>query len=620
MEQLLPYYERELGLFRRHSREFAERFPKAAGNLLIAGETCADPHVERLIQSFALLTARVAKRLDDDYPQLTESLLETLYPHYLRPFPSCSIARFDSAAGENPQQVETIARGSVLRSAPVRGVQCQFRTACDVVLAPLTISKVTFNPILNAPPALRLGPQATSLLSIELSASVATLGLRLPGLTRLRLFADGEASVCAALIDTLFLRTSGAYLELDGDPAWLPLARVPLLPAGFDEHDALIPFSARSHPAFRLLTEYFSFPEKFNFFDLDWTALAPLLPPSCPRVTLRLVINGLRSDSATARLLAGIGAHNLLSGCAPVVNLFAKSGTPVAVKQTSADYTVTADAKHASAYEIHSITAVALSKKAAGGDGGDGGDDVITQFQPLYATPYGTRPEQAGQHGHYWLARKNERLADISPGHETRITLVTPGDDIGGGTLSVEMLCTNRDLPLALHYGLPGGDLEVESTPGAAPARLLRKPSQPWRFAAGEGAHWRLISHLSLNYSGLCNAGLDDFRKMLALYDLPNSAVSQRQINGITGLDHGSVRCWISTIPFATLMPGIAIRMTVDEQAFVGSGLFVFSAVMERYFSLNSQLNCFTRLSIVSQQTGEVLISCKPRCAEPTRN
>lgn len=619
MEQLLPYYERELALFRRQSREFAERFPKAAGNLLMAGETCADPHVERLIQSFALLTARVAKRLDDDYPQLTESLLETLYPHYLRPFPSCSIVRFDSAAGENPEKMSTIARGSVLRSALVRGVECQFCTAYDVVLAPLTVSKVTFNPIINAPPALRLGPQATSLLSIELSGSEPTLGLRLPGLQRLRLFADGEASVCAALIDTLFLRTTSAYLELDGNPAWLPLARVPLMPAGFDENDALIPFSKRSHPAFRLLTEYFSCPEKFNFFDLDWTALTPLLPPGCQRATLRLVVSKLRSDAPIARLLAGLGAHNLLPGCTPVVNLFAKSGTPMAVAKTTADYTVTADAKHASAYEIHSITAVALSKKAGGSEGGD---DLITQFQPLYATPHGaTRPEQAGKLGNYWLARKQEQLAARSPGHETRITLVTPGHETsGGGTLAVELLCTNRDLPLALHYGLPGGDLTAESTSAAPMAQLLRKPSQPWRFASGEGAHWRLISHLSLNYSGLCRAGLDDFRKMLALYDLPNSPVSQRQINGITGLDHGSVRCWISTIPFATLMPGIAIRMTVDEQAFVGSGLFVFSAVMERYFSLNSQLNCFTRLSIVSQQTGEELISCKPRCAEPTRN
>ena len=69
MEQLLPYYESELGYLRRNLREFAERYPKIAGRLLISGEVCDDPHTERMIESFALLNARIAKRLDDDYPE-----------------------------------------------------------------------------------------------------------------------------------------------------------------------------------------------------------------------------------------------------------------------------------------------------------------------------------------------------------------------------------------------------------------------------------------------------------------------------------------------------------------------------------------------------------------------
>lgn len=95
MDQLLPYYERELGFLRRYSREFSERYPKIAGRLLIGGEVCEDPHIERMIESFALLNSRIAKRLDDDYPEFTEALFEVLYPHYLRPFPSCSIARME---------------------------------------------------------------------------------------------------------------------------------------------------------------------------------------------------------------------------------------------------------------------------------------------------------------------------------------------------------------------------------------------------------------------------------------------------------------------------------------------------------------------------------------------
>lgn len=91
MDELLPYYERELGFLKRYSREFATRYPKIAGRLLMGGEVCEDPHIERMIQSFALLNSRISKRLDDDYPEFTEALFDVLYPHYLRPFPSCSI-------------------------------------------------------------------------------------------------------------------------------------------------------------------------------------------------------------------------------------------------------------------------------------------------------------------------------------------------------------------------------------------------------------------------------------------------------------------------------------------------------------------------------------------------
>jgi type VI secretion system protein ImpG len=106
---------------------------------------------------------------------------------------------------------------------------------------------------------------------------------------------------------------------------------------------------------------------------------------------------------------------------------------------------------------------------------------------------------------------------------------------------------------------------------------------------------------------------------MLALYDLPRSPTARRQIAGIVKLEHGSVRAWLRTRPVSSLMPGVGIRMTLDEEAFTGSSLYVFAQVMDRYFALNSQLNCFTRLEIVSNQTGEEILACAPRTAEKLR-
>ena len=611
MEHLLPYYERELGLFRQYTREFSSRYPKAAGRLLIAGETCEDPHVERLIQSVALLTARVAKRLDDAYPQFTESLLETLYPHYLRPFPSCSIVRIasdDAPAGAQLAGLAHIARGTVLRSQPVQGVACKFSSAYEVTVVPLTIAHLHFSPLIDAPPGLRLPDGASAMLSIQFASSSDHYHLEQAGLSTLRVFADGEPSVRAALLDALFLRGAGAYVALDEHSPWLAVDGTPLAPAGYADDDALIPISARSHPALRLLTEYFAFPEKFHFIDIAWSRLAALLPKQCRQFTLHLPLKGVRSDSHEARLLSGVSRDNLLLGCTPVVNLFAKSGVPIRLTHTEPDYALLADATHAFAYDIHSIEAVTVVRKDEAGE-------RLSTFLPLYASLQGSQAE----HGQYWLARRDETVAAISPGHEMRLSLIDPQFSPGSAacaTVSTQLLCSNRDLPTQLHYGLPGGDLLAEDVPDGIPARFLRKPTPSMRFLAD--THWRLIAHLSLNYASLTQAGLGEFQKMLSLYDLPRSPTTQRLIQGIVTLEHGSTRAWMPTVPFPTLMPGIAIRLGIDEQAFVGHSIYLFAQVLQRYFALNSQLNCFTQLTLLSRRSGEELIRCPARSADAT--
>jgi type VI secretion system protein ImpG len=615
VEQLLPYYERELGLFRQYTREFSSRYPKAAGRLLIAGDTCEDPHVERLIQSVALLTARVAKRLDDAYPQFTNSLLETLYPHYLRPFPSCSIVRLaadEAPGGGQLSQVAHVARGTVLRSQPVQGVACKFTSAYDVTLAPLAISRLHFSAIIDAPPGLRLPAGASALLSIQFTSSSDHYHLDQPGFARLRLFADGEPSVRAALLDALFLHGAGAYVALDEHSPWLAVDGTPLAPAGYADDDALLPFSARSHPALRLLTEYFAFPEKFHFIDIAWSLLAALLPKQCRQFTLHLPLKGVRSDSHEARLLSGASRDNLLLGCTPVVNLFTKSGVPIRLTHTEPDYALVADATHAFAYDIHSIDAVTLVRKDEAGE-------RQSTFLPLYASLQGAQTGQHQEHGQYWLARRDEAVAAVSPGHEMRLSLIDPQfspSSAACATVSTQLLCSNRDLPTQLHYGLPGGDLLAEDVPDGIPARFLRKPTPSMRFPVD--MHWRLIAHLSLNYSSLTQAGLGEFQKMLSLYDLPRSPTTQRLIQGIVTLEHGSTRAWMPTVPFPTLMPGIAIRLGIDEQAFVGSSLTIFAQVLQRYFALNSQLNCFSQLTLLSHRSGEEILRCPERSADAT--
>jgi type VI secretion system protein ImpG len=601
MDELFAQYERELVTMRQLCREYAERYPKVAAKLQLGGEACDDPHVERLIQSVALLCARVSKRLDDAYPQFTEALLNLLFPHYLKPFPSCAIVRFppDEGAGGS---TASFPRGTLLESAPVRGVNCRFQTAYDVAPSPAAIASAWFDAVIRAPASARLMPGVAAAIGIAFESAAPILAKTPP----LRLYLDGDASFCAALRDALFMRTAAAYVQAGTDGTWTPLAAIPIAAAGFADTDALIPFDARSHRAYRILAEYFAFPEKFNFVDIDLAAVHARLPADCSRFTLHLGLAGVAPGSDQARMLAGLSAQSLLPGCTPVVNLFRQPGVPIDYSEQTAEYAVLAHAEQAAAYEVYSVDRVHMVRQ-------HGKDIAPVEFRPFYSLRHG---ENEARKGRYWVLRHDDTLAATSPGHEKVISLV----DIDGAplaaektTLSLDLTCTNRDLPCLLKCGAAGGDLAIPGATEGTAIRFLRRPTRPHRLANGQGTHWRLISHLTLNHHSLATEGADGLREMLALYDVTGSAVSRRQIAGIIALEHAEATAWIRHKRGPSLAHGTEVRLTIDEEAFVGAGLHLFVQVIDQFFAQYVQMNSFIELVILSHQSGEELFRCKPR-------
>jgi type VI secretion system protein ImpG len=606
MEDLLPFYERELGFLRKYSREFSEKYPKIAGDLLMAGEVCEDPHIERMIQSFALMSARVSKRIEDDFPQFTEALLEVLYPHYLRPFPSCSIARFDySATAGQLTATQTVARGTELATRAVKGVACKFKTSYDVSIAPLRLDAVKFDPIFEPPESIMLPAGGSSKLSIRVCAASEQVPL---GKTSpvLRVFVDGEPSFSAALLDTLFLRTAAVYVQPDHSHHWTALPKPPIQPVGFAKEDGLIDFPERSHPIYRLLTEYFAFPEKFSFFDLDLPAVVQHLGHASKSFTLHFVFAGVRADSHTARTLANLSKTNLVLGCTPVVNLFKQRGDPIRITHANEQYPVVANSRNAYAYEVYSIDAVQLVKQTPQGES-------VIEVKPFYSLKHGATD---GRNGVYWLMRRDELIGLKSPGYEAEITMVDvdfnptrPETD----TLSLDLTCTNRDMPSTLSYGLAGGDLFLEGGALVKQISFLRKPTVTHRFGRGRGAHWRLISHLSLNHLSLEQKGIEILQETFRLYDLPRSSINEKMLTGIVDIEHQSASKWLPGKPFPCLARGVEITLTIDESNFVGSGLHVFSHVLDHFFSMHVHINSFTQFNLKSKKSGEVLLKCPPR-------
>ena len=607
MDELFAKYEQELVTFRALCREYAQRYPKVAAQLQLGGDTCDDPHVERLIQSVALLSARIAKRLDDSYPEFTEALLNLLFPHYLRPFPSCTIAQLIGAAGAHGQPGCATPRGTLLESAPVDGVPCTFKTVYDVGPAAIMLSGASFETLIHAPVATRLPDDVTASLTLTFEAAQPgqLLTPEMGGV--MRVYADGDSSFCAALRDALFVHTRAAYVQLSEDGPWHRLAAIPITPAGFASDDGLIPFDARSHAAYRVLAEYFAFPEKFNFFDIDLAALLARTRGDQPQITLRLAIAGIASDGDKARMLAGLSKRHLLQGCTPIVNLFRQPGVPITYDQLSADYTLLAHGSSPQAYEVYSVDKVQMVRQR-------GREADITEFRPFYSLRHGD--EGGLEPGRYWLMRHDEAIALCSPGHEKSITLVNADCDpreVERNTLSIDLTCTNRDLPCALKIGAPEGDLFMPGSTNSAVIRLLRRPTRPARLANGPAMQWRLISHLALNHHSLALEGAQGLREMLTLYDLAPSPVTRRQIGGIVGLAQSETSAWIKHKRGSSLVYGTEIRLTLDENAYAGAGIYLLVQVLDQFFALYVHQNSFVELIILSQQSGKELVRCKPR-------
>lgn len=608
MDDLLPYYERELAYLRRYSREFAQRYPKIAGRLGITGEHAEDPNAEHIIQSFALLSARFNKRLDDDYAEFTDSMLEVMYPHYLRPFPSCSIAQISPKQDlEDLSKPVVVERGTEMASHEVRGVKCTFRTAYDVTLAPVRIREARFIPVAMAPSATALPPNATGVVSITFESTASQLTVADLKLDNLRTYLSGDQALVAALSDCLSLRTLAAYVEPERNGRWLRLSEVPIQPVGFDDADALIDYPARAHSAYRLLTEYFAFPEKFNFVDFDLAAMAQGAGP-CQRLTLHIVLQDVRADSDLAKMLDTLASHHFRLFCTPVVNLFKTPADPVRLTHQSTAYPVVVAGRYAYGYEVYSIDSVRLVRK-------QGGLEEVIELRPFYSLRHG---EQSNV-GHYWFARRNETVAQISPGYETELSIVdldfNPSRPVAD-TLSIEMTSTNRDLPPLLSIGQDAGDLFLPGGNVAGRVTLLMRPTQTTRFSRRQAAHWRLISHLSLNHVSLTKDGAAALKEMLRLYDQRHTAISARHIDGIVVVEQRDALQWMQGKPFATFVRGLEIRITIDEDHFAGASLGTFINVIDRFFGLYVHINSFTQLVVISKRTGQEIIRLKPRSGD----
>jgi len=596
-DELHAYYNRELAYLRKLAGEFAEQHPKIAGRLRLSGEATDDPHVERLLQGFAFIAARIHRKLDDDFPELTQGLLEVLYPHYLAPIPSMAIVQLTARADlASPLEVKS---GTQLDAGPVRGENCRFRTAYPVTLWPLVIEAASLS---GRPIVAPANPEASGAAGVlRLTLRCAAEGLTLSHLApdRLRFFIKPQSPHAYKLYEALLNdAVSIALADHPGDPR--PVISPPenICAVGFDPTETLLPYPARSFVGYRLLTEYFAFPEKFLFFDLAGLSAKTLVSDqSHLEVFIYL-------DRSSVELERAVSVENFALGCTPVINLFRQRAEPIRLDNRSAEYRVVPDARRVGATEVYAIDTVTASAP----------DGRSRSFQPFFGLGHSTGEDDIA----YWHASR--RMAESEDG-ATDVFLSFVDNDFDPAapidyTASVETLCLNRDLPARLPFGGGNPRLElVEASPAIARILCVTAPTPTLRPPLGRGTRWRLISHLVLNHLSITGGqdGADALRAILNLYDFHDSAETRALIDSLL---HVGSRPGIARIPgpgVGGMCRGLDVEVEFDPAPFETGQGFLFASVIERFLALYVSINSFSRTTAVVRGRTDTLRTWPPR-------
>lgn len=586
-DKLLEHYEKELAFIQQTAAEFAKQHPAAASRLQLNGDTVDDPLVARLLSGFAYQNARVQQKLSDDFPELTDAMLDTLYPHYLRPLPSFNVVQFEPE--EDLDAITRIDRNTQLESDLFQGQSCRFKTCYPVDICPFQVDSAALMPRPFIAPGSNDIGGANAVLKISLKTFSPDISFSELEPNKLRVFLRGQTPHIYALYELLLtkcLRVVVANDETDPHPAFLDPNSIQQV--GFEQDEGLLPYPDTSFVGYRLLTEYFAFPEKFHF--LDFAQLDQAIN-STYSDTLNLYFYLSETDD---ELEHQISASMFALGCSPTVNLFEQSADPIPLSHTEYDYHIVPDARRTDGLEIYSIDAVGASDSAGN----------HTPYRPFYGIQHSQyNTEQSA----FWFSKRRyviegeHRNEQASEQDISLVDLNFNPHRVSDQTLDIQLTCSNRNLPKKLPNG--GGQPYLQIVDGAAPVSRISctiSPTATIRPPQRERGYWRLISHLNLNHLSLSNgAGSSDaLREILRLYDFKDSASTRNMIESVLKIQTKSITAPIQIEDTVALCRGTEVQLSLDPIMLSGTSPLLFASVLERFFGLYCSINSFTRLIV----------------------
>jgi type VI secretion system protein ImpG len=591
--ELLQYYQDELRYLREAGEEFAERYPKVASRLELGPEGSADPHVERLLEAFAFLTARIRLNLDQQFPEITSALLDILYPQYLAPVPSASVAKFtvDPTQGKITTGHE-IPRHSPLFAETAEGITARFQTSYPVTLWPLEVDEARVEGI-DRYDFLDGRTDVASLIRVRLTCMETSL--QELEMDSLRFYLNTDLRTGSTLHELLFAHGRGVILLPEqGKRHALPTSA--LRQVGFGSDEGLYPFPSHSRTGYQVIQEYFTFPRKFLFFDLH--GLEGKLAGEYVDLLILLGRTPERSVS--------VDENTFALGCTPIVNLFPKTTEPIRLDHRSFNYRLIPDIRRERSTEIHSILSVSRSAEAS---------RQTEILSPYYA--FGHDEDRSAKQA-FWFARRIPSTRRDIPGTEMLLSFVdldfNPRQpDVQ--TVYAHTLCTNRRLAEQLPIR---ARLTLDSSGPIQRIEALHRPSAQQDPPGIGESRWRLISQLSLNHLSLSDdpQALRSLREILALHANAAEPAVQRQIAGIRDMQTQSTVARVGTDAWRGFVQGTEITLTFDEEAFAGTNAFLFATVLRHFFGLQATVNSFTQLVARTTRNQEEWMRWAPLAGE----
>ena len=611
-ERLLSLYNTELRHLREMAGEFAREYPKIAGRLALdrdAKEICPDPYVERLLEGFAWLAARVHLKLDAEFPRFTQAILETVYPEYLSPVPSMSVVRFEI----DPQQPAltdgvSVPRGTSLKSNLGKGERtaCVFQTAHEVNLLPLRIQEARYFTRdlqeLNLPP--ELGARAALRIRLQTTGGQTFDKIKLDNLT---FYSRGAEGLAVTIYEQIFARKLGLVVQLPSGRT-RELARLPesaISRVGFSTQEALLPASPRGFEGYRLLREYFALPQRFLFFKLSGLAEAA---KNCGGNQLDLVIPFKEQETSLDRR---VDASCLELFCTPAINMFSKVLDRISLADGFHEFHVVPDRNRPTDFEIFELESVMGYRSNTAEE---------QEFRPFYMA----KDTDKGA-GAYYTANRVPRMLTANErqfgkkssyaGTEVFLSLVDADSapyraDLR--ELGLRALCTNRHLPIQMAVGVGRTDFSMGLSAPVNAIWCITGPTPPKPSHTEGRFFWRLISHLSLNYLTLVDStkgeeGAAGLRDLLKLYIGEHDQLAARQVEGLLTVKSKPVVRRVKAPGPISFARGLEVILTFDEAAFEGTGVYVLGAVLEQFFAKYVSLNSFTETVVRTKQRGEIM-------------